>query len=182
MVSAHVPPASAARPLRVPVVCQGKFISDSFPYSTRTQGFVLQGWGALWGVIASSMAYSFGVLFWARPSLFQEPPFLMAAQFQQCETAAKIYPAAFFNGPRMRRKCTCERAVWGRFRGLGCGSGRLPSGDLRAHRLRNFTGAMLRHHSLKSTMYLSKWIELKESGLSPPTTQLTVDSKDTGTV
>jgi len=50
--------------------------------------------------------------------------------------------------------------------------------DLRAHRLRNFTGAMLRHHSLKSTMYLSKWIELKESGLSSPTTQPTVDSKD----
>jgi len=29
------------------------------------------------------------------------------------------------------------------------------------HRLQNFTGAMLRHHTMKSTMYLSRWIEAK---------------------
>ncbi len=29
------------------------------------------------------------------------------------------------------------------------------------HRLNNFTGAMLRHHSLKSTQYMSQWIEEK---------------------
>lgn len=30
-----------------------------------------------------------------------------------------------------------------------------------ARRLHNFTGAMLRHHSLKSTQYMSQWIQLK---------------------
>jgi glycosyltransferase involved in cell wall biosynthesis len=33
--------------------------------------------------------------------------------------------------------------------------------DLAGHRLANFTGAMLRHHSLKSTQYMSQWIEAK---------------------
>ena len=43
-------------------------------------------------------------------------------------------------------------------------------GALEAHRMANFTGAMLRHHSLKSTMYLSRWIELKEQAATtaPP--------------
>ncbi|WP_456415210.1 glycosyltransferase [Thiolapillus sp.] len=35
--------------------------------------------------------------------------------------------------------------------------------NLEQHRLNNFTGAMLRHHSLKSTMYLSRWIEAKNT-------------------
>ncbi len=35
--------------------------------------------------------------------------------------------------------------------------------NLEQHRLNNFTGAMLRHHSMKSTMYLSKWIEAKNT-------------------
>ncbi len=33
--------------------------------------------------------------------------------------------------------------------------------NLEQHRLQNFTGAMLRHHSLKSTQYMSQWIEAK---------------------
>ena len=33
--------------------------------------------------------------------------------------------------------------------------------NLPAHRLTNFTGAMLRHHSMKSTQYMSQWIEEK---------------------
>ena len=33
--------------------------------------------------------------------------------------------------------------------------------DLEAHRLNNFTGQMLRHHSMKSTQYMSQWIEAK---------------------
>lgn len=33
--------------------------------------------------------------------------------------------------------------------------------NLDQHRLQNFTGAMLRHHSLKSTQYMSQWIEAK---------------------
>ncbi len=33
--------------------------------------------------------------------------------------------------------------------------------DLHGHRLKNFTGQMLLHHSLQSTKYLSKWIEEK---------------------
>jgi glycosyltransferase involved in cell wall biosynthesis len=33
--------------------------------------------------------------------------------------------------------------------------------NLEDHRLANFTGAMLRHHSLKSTQYMSQWIEAK---------------------
>ncbi|MGB1268363.1 MAG: glycosyltransferase [Flavobacteriaceae bacterium] len=36
------------------------------------------------------------------------------------------------------------------------------SQDVKAHRQSNFIGAMLQHHSLKSTMYLSKWISEKE--------------------
>ena len=33
--------------------------------------------------------------------------------------------------------------------------------NLEEHRLQNFTGAMLRHHTMKSTMYMSRWIEAK---------------------
>lgn len=36
------------------------------------------------------------------------------------------------------------------------------SGSLSTHRTANFIGAMLGHHSLKSTKYLSKWISEKE--------------------
>jgi glycosyltransferase involved in cell wall biosynthesis len=32
---------------------------------------------------------------------------------------------------------------------------------LDSHRLANFTGAMLRHHSMKSTQYMAQWIEAK---------------------
>lgn len=35
--------------------------------------------------------------------------------------------------------------------------------DVQAHRSSNFIGAMLQHHTLKSTMYLSKWISEKEN-------------------
>jgi len=33
--------------------------------------------------------------------------------------------------------------------------------DLKQHRLNNFTGAMLKHHSMMSTKYMSQWIEEK---------------------
>jgi len=33
--------------------------------------------------------------------------------------------------------------------------------NLKNHRLKNFTGSLLLHHTLKSTKYLSKWIEEK---------------------
>ena len=33
--------------------------------------------------------------------------------------------------------------------------------ELEKHRLKNFTGAMLQYHTLRSTKYLSKWIEVK---------------------
>ena len=32
---------------------------------------------------------------------------------------------------------------------------------LEQHRLENFTGSMLRHHSMKSFQYMSQWIEAK---------------------
>jgi glycosyltransferase involved in cell wall biosynthesis len=32
---------------------------------------------------------------------------------------------------------------------------------LETHRLYNFTGAMLQHHSMQSTKYMSQWIEVK---------------------
>jgi glycosyltransferase involved in cell wall biosynthesis len=35
--------------------------------------------------------------------------------------------------------------------------------DLTQHRLRNFTGAMLKHHSMASTKYMSQWIAAKNS-------------------
>jgi hypothetical protein len=34
---------------------------------------------------------------------------------------------------------------------------------LTPHRTSNFTGAMLLHHSLASTKYMSRWIELKNN-------------------
>ena len=34
-------------------------------------------------------------------------------------------------------------------------------GTIKQHRLNNFTGAMLLHHSIKSTKYMAKWIEEK---------------------
>jgi len=37
--------------------------------------------------------------------------------------------------------------------------------ELDSHRLANFTGAMLRHHSMKSTQYMAQWIEAKNSKL-----------------
>ena len=33
--------------------------------------------------------------------------------------------------------------------------------NLEEHRLQNFMGALLRHHTMKSTMYMSRWIEAK---------------------
>lgn len=38
--------------------------------------------------------------------------------------------------------------------------------DLPSHRLHNFTGAMLNHHSMKSTQYMSQWIEAKNKHLA----------------
>nr|WP_315468563.1 glycosyltransferase family 4 protein [uncultured Undibacterium sp.] len=35
-----------------------------------------------------------------------------------------------------------------------------------ARRLQNFTGAMLRHHSMKSTQYMSQWIQLKNQSIT----------------
>lgn len=35
--------------------------------------------------------------------------------------------------------------------------------ELEQHRLANFTGAMLRHHTLKSTQYMAQWIEAKRA-------------------
>jgi hypothetical protein len=33
--------------------------------------------------------------------------------------------------------------------------------NIEIHRLQNFTGQMLQHHSLQSTKFMSKWIEAK---------------------
>ncbi|MDH5434520.1 MAG: glycosyltransferase, partial [Gammaproteobacteria bacterium] len=33
--------------------------------------------------------------------------------------------------------------------------------NLTQHRQQNFIGAMLKHHTMKSTQYMSKWIEAK---------------------
>ena len=38
--------------------------------------------------------------------------------------------------------------------------------DLAQHRLNNFTGAMLKHHSMKSTQYMSQWIAEKNKHAS----------------
>lgn len=39
--------------------------------------------------------------------------------------------------------------------------------NLNQHRLNNFTGAMLRHHTLKSTQYMAQWIEAKTAKNEP---------------
>jgi glycosyltransferase involved in cell wall biosynthesis len=46
-------------------------------------------------------------------------------------------------------------------------------GKLEEHRLNNFTGSMLKHHSMQSTKYMSQWIEVK----SKLTESTTSDSK-----
>ncbi len=33
--------------------------------------------------------------------------------------------------------------------------------DLESHRQHNFTGQLLMHHTLQSTKFMSKWIEVK---------------------
>lgn len=37
--------------------------------------------------------------------------------------------------------------------------------NITEHRLNNFTGSMLRHHSMKSTQYMSQWIEAKNRNI-----------------
>ena len=37
--------------------------------------------------------------------------------------------------------------------------------NFEAHRLQNFTGILLQHHSMQSSKYFSKWIEAKNKGL-----------------
>jgi hypothetical protein len=37
--------------------------------------------------------------------------------------------------------------------------------NLAEHRLQNFVGSMLHHHSLASTKYMSKWIEAKNENI-----------------
>lgn len=37
--------------------------------------------------------------------------------------------------------------------------------DLKQHRLQNFTGAMLMHHTISGTKYMSKWIEAKNKNV-----------------
>ena len=38
--------------------------------------------------------------------------------------------------------------------------------DLAQHRLNNFTGSMLKHHSMMSTKYMSQWISEKNKNTS----------------
>ncbi|WP_299781407.1 glycosyltransferase [uncultured Formosa sp.] len=38
--------------------------------------------------------------------------------------------------------------------------------DLESHRLHNFTGSMLQHHSMQSTKFMSRWIEEKNKHIS----------------
>jgi len=37
----------------------------------------------------------------------------------------------------------------------------LVSQNLLAHRMKNFTGQMLKHHTMRSTQYMSQWIAEK---------------------
>ncbi len=37
--------------------------------------------------------------------------------------------------------------------------------DSETHRLHNFMGSLLQHHTLKSTKYMAKWIEAKNKNL-----------------
>ena len=46
--------------------------------------------------------------------------------------------------------------------------------DLDQHRLNNFTGSMLKHHTMKSTQYMSQWIAAKNTDKSDST-----DNSDT---
>ncbi|ALO44501.1 glycosyltransferase family 4 protein [Pseudoalteromonas phenolica] len=38
--------------------------------------------------------------------------------------------------------------------------------DLTTHRMHNFTGQMLKHHTMKSTQYMAQWIEAKNKNIS----------------
>ena len=37
--------------------------------------------------------------------------------------------------------------------------------NLESHRIQNFTGILLQHHTMQSSKYFSKWIEAKNKGL-----------------
>jgi hypothetical protein len=37
--------------------------------------------------------------------------------------------------------------------------------NLDSHRIKNFTGILLQHHTMQSSKYFSKWIEAKNKGL-----------------
>jgi len=39
------------------------------------------------------------------------------------------------------------------------------SNDLKAHREKNFTGQMLKHHTMRSTQYMAQWIAEKNKKL-----------------
>jgi hypothetical protein len=38
--------------------------------------------------------------------------------------------------------------------------------NLKEHRMQNFMGQMLKHHTMKSTLYMAQWIEAKNKNNS----------------
>ncbi|WP_224745885.1 glycosyltransferase [Neiella litorisoli] len=58
------------------------------------------------------------------------------------------------------QRSTLEQALFERIYGI--------DQDINGHRQQHFIGAMLQHHSLKSTQYMSQWIEAKNKLKSQP--------------
>lgn len=75
-------------------------------------------------------------------SLYQNAPFWHASQANGIEIIKQRFDQTV-HGPQLIEKIQAIRE------------------NLADHRLQNFTGAMLRHHSMKSTLYMSRWIEAK---------------------
>jgi len=69
------------------------------------------------------------------------------ALWQQCQLNGEAILQQFYDGEAQ------GRALLARIDSL--------IDDIDQHRLANFTGQMLRHHSMKSTRYMSQWIEAK---------------------
>ena len=78
----------------------------------------------------------------AAVELYTNPPLWKEAQTNGIQIIEKIYPKSVYRNAFLDRIAAIQLT-------------------LKEHRLQNFTGAMLMHHTLASTKYMSKWIEEK---------------------
>jgi len=84
---------------------------------------------------------------------------------QFAEAAVDLYK---HEQPWLQAQHDCAVLLKSRYDGATLGTGLIAKivsvyASLPQHRLNNFTGAMLKHHSMMSTRYMSKWIAVKNN-------------------